>query len=262
MIKEFKKLILASFMATAIFAGQTAMAKTDNIYKEGKVKIVKAEIPKSGFIGSPIPQGFPSMYRPTRPEDFYIRYVRATVLVDRSIEGGKRKVIRVDEVTSGAKLIASGIYYIYIDLQKEGDRIVYHEKDNNSDVLDSVVTYGIWCPFICARPPAMNAAGVKRAGYVDYRVGWGIDYKMKDTKETSGGLQVEATWFDTSGPDPIGKRTPKWYQSNIEDVYKNPKTRVMFREKQVWSRPDDWLWREMERYDENGNILIRCKEVN
>lgn len=262
MIREYMNNFLLILMVAGMLISPESMAGSEKIYTAGAVKIFKTEIPKDRLVGSPRIEAFPKTRKPIAPEDFDIRYVRATMLAERSIESGNRKVLRVDEVTSVAQLIRHGIYYVYVDMLKDGARVVYHEKDNNSDVLDSVVTYGIWCPFTCARPPAMNAAGVKRAGYVDYRVGWGIDYKMKDTKETSGGLQVEATWFDTSGPDPIGKRTPKWYQSNIEDVYKNPKTRVMFREKQVWSRPDDWLWREMERYDENGNILIRCKEVN
>ncbi len=252
-----KKIFWAIFATTAFVVSNVAMAGSE-IYKEGMVKIFQAEIPKYGFVGSPRPHGFPPMHKPTKPDDFDIHYVRATILAERSIEGGKRNVIRVDEVTSVAQLIRHGIYYVYVDMLKDGERIVYHERDDHHDELDAVVTYGIPCPFICARPPATNA---KRFGYVDYRVGFGIDYKMKDTKETTGGLEVEATWFNTTSPDPNAKRMPKWYQSNIEDVYKNPKTRVLFREKQVWSRPEGWLFREMERYDASGNILIRCKEV-
>lgn len=83
-------------------------------------------------------------------------------------------------------------------------------------------------------------------------------------EQANGPQTVVAEVFDTQEALPLDEARPvRWFGAEIGHIDRDFKQlRIMYRETQQWKKPDDWLWSEMVRVDDRGNILMRCKEVH
>lgn len=252
------------FVITIAIAFQWVVAEDkNNIIKTGKMNIYKTMTPKSDFVGFPYSfiNGRPLVRKPVREDDFDIIYIRIIFVADREQKRGKRKVLRIDKVDEEGGMLIEGLYFAYVDVTQEGIRVICRYKDDHVGVEELGIRKGIPFPLTCTKSPGSGFKNGNSEGYMNI-VGHGVHYIKKDICQTNGLVEIEAVRFKNSeGLKEKKVQTAQWYKSDIEDVMNNSKTHVLFREQQRWSSVDAGLWDEMERFDKDGNILMRCKRV-
>lgn len=235
--------------------------QTNIVYQVNQSKTYKVMVPRSGYIGNLSAAAIEVFRHPTSEEHFKTRYVSVTVIADRRHKGYQRIVLRLDEVDGNMKLIHQGVYHSYIDFLPEGIKIITRCEDDNGNSNDSITKYEIPFPFLCARPPQLGFTKGSSEGQRD-KSGVGVRYFKKEKKDNSSFINIEAERFENyEGLEDLGSRTAKWYKSEVDDVVKSKKTKIVYRENQKWATENDWLWDEMERFDKDGNILLRCKKI-
>jgi hypothetical protein len=167
----------------------------------------------------------------------------------------------MDEVDENMNLIHQGLYHAYIDFMKEGVNILCRSDDDNGDSTETNINYGIPFPFECARPPKLGFVKGNREGHRD-ESGYCVKYFKREKKDEFPVVNIEATRFENyEGHGELGDRPAKWYTSEVDDVVKSTKTKIIYRENQKWANEGDWMWDEMERFDKDGNILMKCKKI-
>ena len=232
----------------------------DTVYKVNQSKTYKVMVPKSGYYGSPFAPAIRLRY-PTNENHFKASYVRVTIIADRKLNENKRIVLRIDEVDEKMKLIHPGLYHAYIDFMQEGVNILCRRDDDNGDYNETNINYGIPFPFLCARPPQLGFKYGSSEGQKDI-TGVGVRYLKNEKKDKSPVVSIEAERFENrEGFGELATRTSKWYKSEADDVVKRKETKILYRENQKWTSESDWLWDEMERFDKDGNILLKCKMI-
>lgn len=251
----------------ACFASELKLEKQGNhtnaVYQVNESKIFKVMVPKSGYLGSPLSPFAPIIkYRqPTNEAHFKPFYVRVTIVADRKNKEYRRIVLRLDEADENVKIINHGLYYSYVDFLPEGLKIITRCMDDNGNSNDDITVNEIPFPFICARPPKLGFTKGNSEGQRD-KSGVGVRYLKKEKKDDTSVVNIEAERFENyEGLGELGSRTAKWYTSEVDDVVKSKKTKIIYRENQKWASEGDWLWDEMERFDKDGNILMKCKKV-
>lgn len=238
------------------------------VYKVNQTRTYKVMFPKSGYIGTPASAAAIEEFRhPTREEHFKTCYIRVTVVADRKHKGNRRIVLRMDEIDENLKLIREALYHAYIDILPEGVKIICRRDDDNGDSTETNIRYGIPFPFECARPPQLGFKETNSDGHRD-EMGYCVKYFKKEKKDDSPVVSIEAERFenlegleDSEGLKSVAARPAKWYKAEVDDVVKSKKTKILYRENQKWVRGNDWLWDEMERFDKDGNILMKCKKI-
>jgi hypothetical protein len=238
-------------------------SQTNTVYQINKSKVYKIMVPKSGYFGSPWSPFAPSIIHryPTNENHFKASYVRITVIADRKDKQKQRIVLRMDEVDAKMKLIHTGLYHAYIDFMQEGVKILCRSDDDNGDSTETNINYNIPFPFECARPPKFGFKKGNNDGHRD-ELGYCVKYSKSEKIDASPVVIIEATRCENfEGHGELGQRPPKWYASDIDDVVKSKETKILYRENQKWASESDWLWDEMERFDKDGNILMKCKKI-
>jgi hypothetical protein len=143
----------------------------------------------------------------------------------------------------------------------EGLKIITRSVDDNGNSNDDITVNEIPFPFLCARPPKLGFTKGSSEGQRD-KSGLGVKYLKKGKKDDSPVVNIEAERFENyEGLGELGSRTAKWYTSEVNDVVKSKETKILYRENQKWASEGDWLWDEMERFDKDGNILMKCKKI-
>jgi len=252
------KQVFAAFccISALILAGYQLIGQEKKLPVDGPSKTYRVMTPKPGFIGSPpSARAYPDFRKPSKAEDFDTFFIRITVVDEQEINGGIRKIMQIDQIDERGRLVHEGLYYAHLDTLPEGTRIIPLDSRHMTEVGPSHVAFGIPFPFICARPPALGSHKKTHDGYVNYRTGLGVKYK-----EIPSVVWIEATFFQTAR-EAEQERRVQWYGSDIDDVVDAAKTRAHFREKQKWLTADDWLWEEMERFDDQGNLMMRCTRI-
>ncbi|MEI6647923.1 MAG: hypothetical protein WCP12_17935 [bacterium] len=236
-------------------------SQTNIVYQVNQSKVYKIMVPKSGYIGNLSAAAIEVFRHPTSEAHFNTCYVNVTVIAQREHIGKQRIVLRLDEVDGNMKLIHQGVYYSYIDFLSEGIKIITRREDDNSSFIDSITKYEIPFPFLCARPPQLGFTKGSCEGQRD-KSGLGIKYLKKEKKDDTPGVNIEVDRFENyEGLEELGSRTAKWYKAEVDDVIKSKKTKMLYKENQKWASGNDWLWDEMERFDKDGNILMKCKKI-
>lgn len=269
-MKKQQMNLVTSCIAIVLVLGTVLAVNSENRvprqaagYKIDQSKIYKVMFPKRGYIGSPIPSFVPSLRQryPTNENHFKTCYVSVTVIAKREHNGYQRIVLRLDEVDENMKLINLGVYHSYIDFLPEGIKIITRCEDDNGNSNDSITKYEIPFPFLCARPPKLGFTKGSSEGQRD-KSGLGVKYLKKEKKDDTPVVIIEAERFENyEGLEELGSRTAKWYTSEVDDVVKSKETKILYRENQKWASEGDWLWDEMERFDQDGNILMKCKKI-
>ena len=269
MRKEQTVHVLGTCFAMALLmcrASEPSPAKQEYLpkvtYKVNQSKTYKVMFPKSGYVGAPLSTAaVPFLWYPTLEEHFKTCFIRVTIIADRLHKGNQRLVLKIDEVDDKLNNLNEGIYYSYIDIQPEGIKIIYHFKDDNGDHTETGIGWGIPFPFDCARPPQFGFVKGHSDGYRD-KSGLGVKYLKKEKKSDTPVVNIEAERFENyEGLGELGSRTAKWYTSEVDDVVKSKETKILYKENQKWASDSEWLWDEMERFDKDGNILMKCKKI-
>ena len=244
-------------------------SQTNTVYQLNQSKIYKIMVPKGGYLGSPLSPFTPRIkYRqPTSEAHFKPFYVRVTIVADRKHKGHQRIVLRLDEADENMKILNQGLYYSYVDFLPEGLKILTRCVDDNGNSNDDITVNEIPFPFDCARPLQLGFKSGSCDGHRD-EIGYGVKYLKKERKDDSPVVNIEAVRFrnlegiaDTNGIKSVADRPAKWYTAEVDDVLKSKETTILYRENQKWASESDWLWDEMERFDKDGNILMKCKKI-
>ena len=233
------------------------------VFEGGRAWEFQVSVPKRGFVGAPFsPSGAPPWGPPRSQEDYDQFLVRATVVGTRALQNGHRMVVRVDKMDKFHRLSMKGIYYGYIDMLATGARVICKYTDDGYGDEETGVRYGVPFPFYGARPPAIGFAKGSRNGYMT-ETGLGFDYTLLQTNSSGATIQVNAVRFQKAGATADNlPRTTRFYGPEIAEVAKtNATTQILFRETQEWAKPDDWLWQKMERFDNEGHLLMRCVQI-
>lgn len=254
------RLFIGAFCLSAIFV----ICNSANSESAGKKVAHDYEIitPKPGYIGGPLtPAAIPNMRPPMDQRHFNKRYIRVTEIAERELSGLQRVVLRLDEIDNKGSVFNRGLYFVYINISPEGAAIIQKNEDDNSSENDlGSIKNRIPFPFTCARSPGLGFKNGDTDGFAIYNRR-GPAFVRKTAKGTKGPIQVEAVYFEKQKDANDTKPDTRWYGTNIAEVTNSGTTRTLFREKQEWANEADWLWTKMERYDANGNIMMRCKEI-
>jgi len=250
--KSFPVITVFTALALLLAAFQSSSAREDG-RPDIQPRVFKVAFPKLGFAGSPMSHIMARTPLPIRgPQDFETHFARVSVLDYREIEGGKRTVLRIDEVDQEGNLQREGLYYAYLDQMPKGARIVSRYRDDGGCWDEVTGVRNIPFPFSCARPPALGSHKKTHDGHLHF--GRGTVYE-----EIPSVLWVRATRFELEGH--ADSETVQWYGSDIDGAVNDPKAKILSVEKQKWLTADDWLWDEMERVDARGNVLLKCSRV-
>jgi hypothetical protein len=272
-----------------------AVAEMKSLYKIGATTVYKIAVPRRGFVGAPnndavdllvIRTAIAGDRKPTQPEGFRTYFFRVTVIDIRKIKGGVRNVLRIDGVDKNGKVLpdmshdndnddedpdgadiavdidpnaedGKGLYYACVDVLPSGTRLFWGESDDDesASASDGFVRHEMPFAFILAVPPALGPNARVSHGYMYHRRGAGVAYR-----DVSSVVEIEAVRLGKVR-SPKGLTDTTWHKEDIEDILKDKKTEIRYREKQKWKGHDAWLWDEMERFDAEGNILMRCSKV-
>ena len=254
-------------------------AKAETVFQLGDTVNVEIVLPRSGFVGSPErASGAPKRpKKPTKDEDFYRRYFRLTTIKQYPIQSDVRVVLQLDEIAPHPEYGTEPVYYAVIEISEETTRIIGIDPDEGL-IGPHVVALGtgivrgarhglpfplvMTCPLALTEDKSMKHNGAMMPG--DY----GVVYSESTiTTERPFERRIGAELFQRWDPRMPGKsRHMRYYDEEDKMISEavgegRVKVRILARETQLWSSDDDWLWETMERYDADGNIMMRCRRM-
>jgi hypothetical protein len=239
-----------------------AASQVEMIYTIGNTNTYRIIFPKQGRIGAPVsPSAIPDAMQPISEEDYETRFIKVTIISDRVHANIPRKVMKIDEVDAKGNVLVRDLYYAYYDIYADGIQIICRDRDDNRNQEETGIRFGIPFPFYCAQPPVLGFKKENREGYVASSTGIGIQYLKKNTIEGSGVIDVEAMRFENDKLSTVHSPSVRWYKSDIENAVMDSDTKVIFLEQQKWVDSNKWLWKEMKRFDKDGNLLMRCELI-
>lgn len=236
-----------------------AQEKALDIYALGLTRMYAVHVPRHGFIGAPWPDEFRNTRRANAAEDFRISYLLMSIVDHRKIENGQRIVIRIDEIKRNGDPVFEGLYYAYVDILPTYASIFYR-YDDEGDWPESGIRNMIPFPCLCARPPVLCSKSAIIMGHVSNDA-TGVVYEKSESTGDNG-VSIEVVKFQHAPVEMTRGYSIKQIDATVAHILLDAEqTEIVYREVQKWEKPDDWLWVEMERFDEEGNVLMRCKEV-
>ncbi len=245
-------LVLTMAGVFILYIGASFAQEVKVRYKIGQSREFRISVPKPGFIGAPPGvHSYPDIRKPTQRGHFKAYHVQVSVTKIRNYKGATRVVMRVDQTPEEGDAQKGGLhYFFYVDLLKEGARVVFRLKDDDGEIDERDSYGGLPFPFACS-PPSMGYVreGYVR-GYVDRSIGCASTWKVMTDRKT-GKVTVDASRIDT-----IRRSSPQ-YSKKVEWS----QSRTLYTETQKWASPDSWLWTSMERRDSRGNLQMRCVTV-
>lgn len=259
-------LVVGMILCEDIVCGEAV--SINEIFTIGEKKEIEVAYPRRGLVGSPTSamMPYPEIRKPSSEADFIKRIVRITVMEKRQLEtGGRRIVLRLDEIDGDGLLIREGLYFAYVDLTSEGVRLIGKDRDDNKAkpfVTEKTGRAGLPFPLLCMLPPTLHFEKTgDRTSYLDSS-GWGCVWASVDPQT------VKATVFEKiysdrqiSSPHDVRHYMPE--KKTLEEAPSPEGIGVVIsvRETQTWKDWEDWLWERMERFDKDGNIIMRCRQI-
>lgn len=267
-MNKISKLILPICFTVILRSyGQEAdLANTaERIFTEGDERVCELITPKVGYAGAPPSTAArASALVPATDKDFDKHIIRISVVQKRKKENGLRIILRLDEIDRMGNMAREGGYFAYIDVYNVGARVICKYEDDNGDSEEIGIRYGIPFPLTCTRPPALGFIKGTYDG-AEGRRGRGVVYEKKEASKGSQVLNIEATYFDRGKLEETLNNSSKsicWHgPEKSKEIKEQSGIKKLWRETQKWGSANDWLWTRMERYDANGNIMMRCKEI-
>jgi len=297
MNSNYLKKLLFSISFVLMFASIGYCEKTipnvNDFFRDGDYKDIEVLQPKLGFIGSvsSIISGVPSGRIPSSDEDFLTQYVRITIVKKIKMKDGIQIVFQIDEIDPNGVPVTyhrsrkdegyhEPLYYAYLGITSDGCKVAmttkaFHDspKDNPDErhingTIARCGRYGIRFPLSATFPPALNLQENYRDNSWMHKEDHGIVYTGATVLKEPYYMRVDASLIQKVYPFMKAEQKDKRYYSNNDKTLSEAKTPdsteviVLEKETQLWGRPDDWLWLELERTDNDGNIIMRCRRWN
>ena len=125
---------------------------------------------------------------------------------------------------------------------------------------------GMQYPFTATFPPDFSPnKNMKENSSVAN--GSGIIFQEQTKSNNSDNIMVNIYYVETADNTLETSKEKLKYFSNTDKMLSNTKgadsmeVLVIGKETQTWKTDNDWLWQEMERFDADGNVTIRCKRM-
>jgi hypothetical protein len=292
--KSFVLLLFTCILISSCF-GAVPKQDPNNIFKIGDYRDIKILTPKQGFKGSPLTAAaYPSfnIKIPSTEEDFDIKYARITISQVKMLKNIIRVAFLIDEIDPNKNPVMyfkstrveskyhEPIYYAYLFIRPNSCRIIETSSDSfqkelNSDWIperdviqqpNKGLHQGIQFPLTFTFPPKLSPyKNMKDNSYIT--IGNGVVYHEPIRDEQNKNLRYTILYIETAENWLKDEKIVKKYFSKTEktlsDGVQADSTEVTIRAKetQTWADDNDWLWKEMERTDADGNITMRCKRL-
>jgi len=271
--------------------GEDTIPDVSNFFRIGEYRDIEIMVPKPGFIGSPPSASAhpPRKAVPSSNEDFLYKYVRITVIKKINLKKGNRIVFKLDEIDPNGTFVTyyeSGggdgyhepIYYAYLDLKPTGCKMIgtvraIPETRNNKQqeelvhgILNRCTRSGIEFPLTFTFPPVFNP----HENFKDNSWMHG-DYAIVYT----GATKRDAPYYRRINSSLLRKVEPsmeikeeniRYYSDNDKILSETKKAGsvsviISTKETQIWEKSSAWLWSELERTDNDGNLIMRCRKM-
>jgi hypothetical protein len=295
-LKKLSLIILFTFVSINSCLAAGTKKDPNSFYKAGDYRDIEILTPKQGFKGSPPSSSpMPDFRIPKTEDDYNKKYVRITILEIKGIKGSTRIGFSLDEIDPNGKYVMypaisrsdpdyhKPIYYgvLFIkpnDYRMEQIRSIiisalnYPELDPDQ-VVGSIGSpngfnvHGIQFPLTFTFPPKLNPHKNMKDNSFMAISGNGVAYDEPNMQSATRQTIIKATYFEQeSDSDYKDKHKDKiaYFSNNSKTLDKDKQTdstevMVKAHEKQIWSDDNDWLWKEMERTDADGNVTMRCE---
>jgi hypothetical protein len=291
---QFIVLVLFCLFNSFCFSEETK-PDPNSLYKVGGYRDIKILTPKQGFKGAPsTAAAYPSfnIKIPSLEEDFDKKYVRITVLETKKLKN--KNITRVgfslDEIdpngnyamypadSRSAPDYHKPVYYAALFIKPNGIRIRqidttiykdYPDLEPEQDVIDAPnggYVHGIYFPLTFTFPPKLSPhKNMKENSYM--AVDNGVVYHDIDRDDPNKTLKYTMFYVETPENGLEGEKITKKYFSKKENTLSDKvqadsiEVAIRAKETQTWADDNDWLWKEMERTDADGNVTMRCKRL-
>lgn len=285
MKQHTKFIVIVSLMCNlvSIVAGKNVVSDANELFTRRGQRDIEVVVPRPGFIGSNHPSGRPLVV-PRWPVDYDRKYVRITVEEKYPIDNGIRIVLKLDEtdpngiVKSHPDSHDDALFYAYLDVQPGHYNITgtlkgYHkmkEFRKRSEPIGKMLqasSRGIPFPLLSTLPLSLNPNehfkdnSVYEPGRCAFVYG-NIAHVENSSKKSVSIVILRKT--NSSSKSSMEKKYYTDKNKTISNTQSPDSVEMMYlyEENQKWSIQPDWLWEEMERRDSDGNIIMRCVQVN
>lgn len=228
--------------------------------------------PKRGFIGyQPESTGVYSMgFRkiPTKDSDFDMHHIRIIEIKRKTLNERCHTYYRVDLFNKGGiseedRNDMDCLYNTTLVVFKDGAFMVTRDKPFSDEIFhEGMENLGIPFPFRSTRPPYLAFKKGNIEGVIDC-CGSGVRYELKSDAQMNEPVKVETIEFTkiNVGLLHIPPFGIKYYGKEIDDIVKEDNIYFHCRQVQYWSKVTDAFWDKMERFNKNGNILMKCIRI-
>jgi hypothetical protein len=257
---------------------------TDSDLTTGTEKYLEILTPKEGFAGAPPTAAayIPRREIPKKDSDFDRSIVRVTVLKRRLYRDGaaERIVLRCDFVEAPEREVVPWPPFAVIESNPEGCRIAGQRDDPNASLLsmreplsdhgnEGHEHYGFRFVFLMTSPSLPSREG---KGQKDDRLEqmYGVAFTSASVSEGESTTHtVSATLLERTS---VGRQYPvervrRAFFDKERKTLSDAKTSdteevaLVAREEQVWKGKSSWLWDRMTRYNAEGTLTMRCRQI-
>ncbi|MCC6694136.1 MAG: hypothetical protein IT365_00770 [Candidatus Hydrogenedentes bacterium] len=245
------------------------------LFQVGDSKKLSVSVPKEGFVGAPpSPAAMPSGYcgLPTKKEDFRTRRLRVEIIDKYPTVHGIRVVLRLDEIDPPPSLASAGpVYYACVEIRSSGaeiygeDHLVKRDEEVARGTFAGAHRHGLPFPLLLTSIPGFTGDarfGLLAGGMIGDQIT--LYTQPKETPNTPPGMWVRATYLHRAPHGDLKGEQIRYYDPSEKSLSDTPGSNrvmacVVATEIQRWGDSPDWLWKEMERFDKDGTLTMRCK---
>ncbi len=258
----------------------------NDVFKIGDFRDISVKIPKERFAGAPhSPRAYISRNRiPSSEDDYLHKYVRITIIEKIQSEDVTRIVFQLDEIDANGVLTRyygrgeagfhKPLYYAYLDvgsntcLMKGSIRPIHEYKSNVSPGklasvgLERGISHGIPFPLMFTCPPVVT----RYKSFKDNSC-MGVVFTEAAKLAEPNYMRIKASLVREVTPDmQVRKESIRYYSTdekiiNAQEQSGTIPVLITGNETQIWDKPDDWLWLESERTNEDGNVTLYCRKL-
>jgi len=251
----------------------------DSDLTSGTVKYLEVITPKIGFAGAPpLPGGafIPRSDTPTKESDFAKHVVRLTVLKRQPYEDGVRILLRWDIVEAASEVCSKLLYYVCIESSSLGYRIAALDhipdltsKEGIHSQYENTYKYGVPVLFDLTSPSIGRQIqdGKRGQNRLDRMYGMAIESTSQTneqfTTHTVVAHRLERIMEKGYYPPAARKRHFDGATKSLSDTKTSETAEVALTQKevQIWKGSTSWLWERMTRYDADGTLRMRCRQI-
>lgn len=245
------------------------------LFRVGDSKKLSVSVPKEGFVGAPpSPAAMPSGYDglPTKKEDFQTRRLRVEIIDKYPTLHGIRVVLRLDEIDPPPSLASAGpVYYACVEIRPSGaeiygeDHLVKRDEEVARGTFARGHRHGLPFPLLLTCIPDFTGDArfdIQAGGMIGDQITFFTE--IEETPNTLPGKWVRAVYLHKAPHGDLKGEQIRYYDPSEKSLSDTPgsnrvKACVRATEIQRWGDSPDWLWKEMERFDKDGNLTMRCK---